>query len=161
MIGFRTRRHKGQVADSWTTHPWVDDELLAAMNHPKQVSILEVRETLMEEPTGMLQQRLQNQQWILYDETKRDRCLVEIALALGRWHRQRAGVQFTLLPDAFGPAIRPLLRDPVLRCIYRVVGESDTEPKPGSNRGGHLPAARELSQAAANDCESRNAIPAG
>jgi hypothetical protein len=126
MIGFRTRRE--QISGNmWKTHPWVDDELLVAANHSKSIPVLEVRESLVEEPAGMLQQKLQGMQRINCDEQRRDYCLVEIAQALGRWHRQRSSVQFTLLPEEFAPAIRPLLRNPDLRCVYRILNEKDTD----------------------------------
>jgi hypothetical protein len=45
---------------------------------------------------------LANRARITYDEAQRDRCLVEIALAIGRWHRQAAAsgrFLLELLPD--------------------------------------------------------------
>jgi hypothetical protein len=128
LIGFRTRRE--QVAGNWKTHPWVDDELLTAANLQKQIPLVEVRETEVEEPSGMLGQKLQGMQRIIYDEQRRDRCLVEIAQAIGRWHRQRSGVQFLLMPEDFSREMAPLLRNRDLRCIYRVLGKNDTDEGP-------------------------------
>ncbi len=59
-----------------------------------------------------------------------DRCLVEIAQAIGRWHRLRSSVQFLLIPEELSREIGPLLRNHDLRCIYRVLGKNDTEEGP-------------------------------
>jgi hypothetical protein len=133
LIGFRTRRDPSGVAGVWTTHEWVDDELLAAANHPKGIPFVEVRETLVKEPGGILQQKLHGRQYINYDEKTPERCLVDIAQALGRWHRQRSTVQFIMMPDEFCTAVSPVLKDRDLRCVYRVLGEADTEPGPEKN----------------------------
>jgi hypothetical protein len=58
-------------------------------------------------------------QYIPYDATKRDECLVQIAKALGRW-RQDLPVKFQLLPEAVTRAIRPHVGKAGFRCNYRV-----------------------------------------
>jgi hypothetical protein len=106
----------------------VDDELLTAANLQKP--LVEVRETEVEEPSGMLEKKLQGKQRIIYDGQHRDRCLVEIALAIGKLHRLLSSVQFVLMPEDFAGEIAPLLRDPDLRCIYRVLGKNDFDAGP-------------------------------
>lgn len=125
LIGFTTRRDS-IGGGTWTTHQWVRDELLTAAHAQPPILFVEVRETQVDDQGGMLGSRAR----ITYDEAQRDRCLVDIATAIGRWHRQATaskGFLLELLPDDFSKEIRPLLQDPDLRCIYRVLEENEMD----------------------------------
>jgi hypothetical protein len=129
LIGFTTRRDPAAATGTWTTHQWVRDELLTAAGAQPPIPFVEVRETQVEVQGGMLA----NQARITYDEAQRDRCLVEIAAAIGRWHRQAAASSsflLELLPDDFSKEIHPLLQDPDLRCVYRVLKEREVDAEP-------------------------------
>lgn len=126
LIGFATRRDSIGSGGTWTTHQWVRDELLTAANAQPPIPFVEVRETQVDGQGGMLANRAR----ITYDEAQRDRCLVDIATVIGRWHRQAAAsgsFLLELLPDDFSKEIRPLLQDPDLRCLYRVLEEDEMD----------------------------------
>jgi hypothetical protein len=117
LIGFTTRRE--QLADErWTTHRWVTDEISHALALGRPV--VEVRENGVDEQGGIAGDR----QRIPYTESQRDRCLVELVKAIGGWHRERS-VQLKLLPEDFTQAAFPLLRNPRLRCSYRLLVDGD------------------------------------
>jgi hypothetical protein len=129
LIGFTTRRDPTGSAGTWTTHQWVRDELLTAANAQPQIPFVEVRETQVALDEGMLANRAR----ITYDEAHRDRCLVEIATVIGRWYQQAAasaGFLLEFLPEDFSREILPLLRDPDLRCLYRILREQDIDAGP-------------------------------
>lgn len=113
LIAFATRRDKiGQ--NRWTTHRWITDELSQAivLNLP----VAEVRETGVDEQGGIAGDR----QRITYNESERDKCLVEIVKTLGNWHSSNT-IELKLMPDECIQAVRPLLKNPKLRCIYQIL----------------------------------------
>lgn len=112
FIGFATKRK--QNGASWSTHRWVTDELAIALS--RDIPVLEVRERDVDEQGGIAGDR----QRIEYDESQRDRCLVELAKALGHWHRNRR-VQLQLLPQDIALKIMPLSRNGGLRCTYQIL----------------------------------------
>lgn len=130
LIGFTTRREQIGTSDAWTTHQWVRDELLTAANAARPIPFVEVRETQVQEPGGMLAGRAR----INYNEANRALCLVEIAEAIGRWHQQPASFDIELMPEDFTREVRPLLLRPgALRCVYHVI------PPKGVDEGPELP----------------------
>jgi hypothetical protein len=128
MIGFRTRRGDPDSTGSYRTHPWVDDELLTVASFKKHIPFIEVRETQVELPAGMLLQKLQGKQHIVYEEQRRDQCLVEIALALGKWQREPQWLEIGLLVQHLSD-LKELLHHPDLRCVYRVLKPNTPEEK--------------------------------
>lgn len=113
LIAFTTRRDQLQNG-SWTTHKWVQQELAAAIAKGKLVA--EVREKDIDPQVGVDGDR----QRIAYEETSRDKCLVEIVKIIGRWH-QTVFVDLQLLPKEFIEAVRPLLKNSRLKCQYRLM----------------------------------------
>jgi hypothetical protein len=123
LVAFVTRRDEIS-SGRWTTHRWVTDELAHALALGRPV--VEVREAGVDDQGGIGGDR----QRIVYDESQRDRCLVELVKTLGRWHQAR-DVQLKLLPETFAQAVFPLLRNPRLRCTYRLlVDGEETEDFP-------------------------------
>jgi hypothetical protein len=112
FIGFATRRQ--QNGAGWTTHRWVTDELAIALS--RDMPVLEVRERDVDEQGGIAGDR----QRIEYDESQRDRCLVELVKTLGHWHRNRR-VQLQLLPQDIALKITPLSGKTGLRCTYQIL----------------------------------------
>ena len=104
----------------WTTHRWVTDEISHAIAY--KLPVVEVREHGVDEQGGIAGDR----QRILYDESERDKCLVEIIKTLGKWH-QSSTVKLKLLPDEFVQDIRPFLRNPNLRCVYKTLDMNGTQ----------------------------------
>jgi hypothetical protein len=117
LIGFTTRRDKIGDGERYTTSVWVRDELVTAANLNPPIPFMEVRESKVDPQAGMLGGRAR----INYGEESRDRCLVELAQAINRWHHLAAAFELELMPEDFSKQIRPLLRDPSLRCLYRVL----------------------------------------
>jgi hypothetical protein len=112
MVGFLTRREK--AGDCWSTHRWVIEELASAFG---RMPVVEVRETGVDPQSGMLA----GLQRISYCEEQRDRCLVDIAQAVGRMKNKIEQRVFRLEPTEFVSLFRSLLKKPGLRCSYRVM----------------------------------------
>jgi hypothetical protein len=122
LMAFVTRRD--QISENrWTTHRWVTDELSHAIAF--QLPVAEVRESGVDEQGGIAGDR----QRILYKESERDKCLVEIVKTLGRWHASDT-IELKLMPDECIQAVRPLLRNPGLRCMYQVLERNGTMGDP-------------------------------
>jgi hypothetical protein len=121
LIAFTTRRTT-QEDVIWQTHRWVVEELAAAAVLEKKT--VEVREKGVEQQGGFTQAN----QRIEFDETARDKCLVDIVKALGVWHSTDF-VQVQLLPEGVAnDDLRPLL-DQGLTCHYVTrVGSYDDQP---------------------------------
>jgi hypothetical protein len=111
LIGFTTRR-ADQNGIHGGTHRWVTDELATAVG---QIPILEVRED------GITQGGIVGgRQYIPYVEAHRDKCLVEIAAALGIW-KSTLPVRVKLIPDELVEEIWPNVRKPGFTCTYTVL----------------------------------------
>jgi hypothetical protein len=128
LIGFTTRREPIGNTGEWTTHQWVKDELATAVSAQPPIPFVEVRETQVDRQGGILGGRAR----ITFDEQHRDRCLVELAQAIGSWHRLPIACQIELMPEDFAREVRPLLRrgPGALRCSYHVLAENGTEEGP-------------------------------
>jgi hypothetical protein len=113
LLAFVTRRQKIDET-RWTTHRWVTDEISQALAF--KIPVAEVRELGVDEQGGIAGDR----QRITYNETEREKCLVEIVKTIGKWHANNT-VKLQLLPDECVQAIRPLLRSRSLRCTYQIL----------------------------------------
>jgi hypothetical protein len=112
LLAFTTRRKK--TADGkYTTHQWVTDEIVTAMN--AHIPFVEVRETSVDRQPGMPGGR----QYIPYDAAARDVCLIEIAKAIGKF-RQQLPLSLQLVPEAVTRAIRPYIGKPGFHCSYKI-----------------------------------------
>lgn len=118
LLAFLTKRQKIDETH-WTTHRWVTDEISQAIAH--DVLVAEIREVGVDEQGGIIGDR----QRITYNESERDKCIVDIVKTIGKWHSSNT-VKLKLLPDECVQLIRPLLRNPGLRCTYKIL-DSDGE----------------------------------
>ena len=121
LIAFTTRRDQLKNG-TWTTHKWVQQELSVAIAKPMLVA--EVREKDVDPQVGVDGDR----QRITYEEANRDKCLVEIVKTIGRWH-ESVFVDLQLLPKEFIEAVRPLLKNPRIKCQYKLM-EKNRETGP-------------------------------
>ena len=112
LIGFATRRER--VGERWSTHRWVVEELAAAYN---QIPVVEVREEGIDAQPGMLG----GSQSIVYNEDRRDVCIVSIAQAICRIREKSSHTIFKLEPSEFSTQFRALLNKTGLQCSYRVM----------------------------------------
>lgn len=119
LMAFVTRRDKKDET-RWTTHRWVTDEISSALTY--KLLVAEIRELGVDEQGGIAGDR----QRIAYNENERDKCIVEIVKILGKWHSGDT-IDLQLLPDEFVQNIRPLLRNPSLRCTYKIL-DSNGDP---------------------------------
>lgn len=115
IIGFTTRRDPGPNG-LWTTHRWVTDELAYPGD---RIPVLEVREEGVDPQAGSRS----DLQCILYQEAKRDECLVKVARAVARWRDQLNSVLVQLKPQEFVDRLGPLVHDPRTRCTLAVMDE--------------------------------------
>jgi hypothetical protein len=118
LIAFFTRRDSiGE--NRWSTHPWVRDELMCALENNKQV--LEIYEEGVVRDAGMAGK---DRQYLEYRESDRVGCVVGVVKVLGRWHR-RGVRRFQLVPDSL---LRPHLSKQYFRCRYRVMEGNNESP---------------------------------
>ncbi len=118
LMAFVTRRDK--IDDNrWTTHRWVTDELSHALAF--KLPVVEIRESGVDDQGGIAGDR----QRVIYNENERDKCLVEIVKTLGNWHSNET-MELQLLPEECAQAVRPLLRNPGLRCTYQILEKNGT-----------------------------------
>jgi hypothetical protein len=123
LIAFATRRERIRTG-SYTTHRWVTDELACAVALARPV--IEVRETEVDGQGGIAGDR----QRITYDANARDKCLVELTRAIGRWC-QGLSVSLQLRPQAAVDKIRALRNEPGFRCMYTLrQGGQSSGPQP-------------------------------
>lgn len=115
-IGFTTRRDPGP-GGTWTTHRWVTDELSYAAG--LHIPVLEVREEGVDSQAGAIGEL----QYVMYEEAKRDECLVRVARAVARWRDQLKSVLVQLKPQEFVDRLGPLVHDPRTRCTLAVMDE--------------------------------------
>lgn len=113
LIAFATRRQK-TGENQWNTHRWVTDEISSALAY--NLPVAEIREQGVDEQGGIAGDR----QRVIYNEDERDKCLVEIVKILGKWHSSDT-IKLQLLPDECVQDIRPLLRNPGIRCTYKIL----------------------------------------
>lgn len=119
LIGFATRRDQRGPRD-WSTHRWVTDEIAQA--NAFEIPVVEVRELDVDPQRGIVVAM----QVIAYNEIERDKCLVDIARAIGEFHR--AGVvKLQLLPEECAQEIAPLLDSPHFRSFYKVYVDGDDD----------------------------------
>lgn len=112
IIAFLTRRTDPQGVLTSSTHWWVLQEL--AIADDRKLLVLPVREDGLEPQQGIAA----GYQWIDYKPAEREKCLVEIVKALGRWH-SAAAVRLQLLPQDCALQLRPLLKKPDFRVRYQ------------------------------------------
>ena len=96
LIGFTTRREPDRQNPS-ATHPWVVQELTAAMSQVPPIPCVEVREEGVV-PGGMI--AASGNQRIDYREADRAACLLNIALALERFRKQTGVTTVRLGPQS-------------------------------------------------------------
>lgn len=116
MIGFLTRREpagKNSAGnDRWTTHIWVVQELGVAYS---QMPTIEVREQGIDAQLGMgaPYQRIE------FDDKSRDKCLVELAMAIAEIREEKSVRRFRFGPREVAEQIRSSIA-PGMACKYRV-----------------------------------------
>jgi hypothetical protein len=101
LIGFATRRDRLKNG-KYTTHRWVTDEIKTA--NEWNIPFMEVRETDVDPQGGSVGGR----QHIVCDPNKKEKCVVEIAMARSKW-RLGSVVKLQLLPEKVIRCIRPYL----------------------------------------------------
>jgi hypothetical protein len=122
VLAFTTRRKK-LGNGKYSTHQWVTDEIVAAIAAKRP--FVEVRENCVDRQPGMPGGR----QYITYEANARDKCLVEIAKALGQW-KQQLPVRLQLLPEGVTNAIRPSIGRAGFRCSYKIYQNGiESQPK--------------------------------
>jgi hypothetical protein len=120
MIGFTTRREPVPgKADQFTTHPWVVQELTAALSQIPPVAFVEVREEGVVSPGGMIE--AYNAQRIEYRESERADCLVQIAEAVGKFRSEISVTTVRLGPETAIDHISEHLDDGSFICRFRML----------------------------------------
>jgi hypothetical protein len=126
MIGFTTRRDPDPANPGhFTTHPWVLQELTAALSQTPPLPWVEVREEGVVSPGGMIAGM--NTQRIDYREAERADCLLNIALALERFANAARVTTVRLGPEPVVEQIQPFLGDPTFLCRCQVLRRGEIE----------------------------------
>jgi hypothetical protein len=110
VMAFVTRRDQEKPGS--TTHRWVEHELASALG--QGIRILDVREVGLDDKGGMTGDRHR----IAYDPAQLVTCIVEIAKALGEWHKRQS--KFLPTRDTLYEEMAPSLGQRGFRCQYRV-----------------------------------------
>jgi hypothetical protein len=127
MIGFRTRRD-AQGTNEFTSHTWVEHELLTAHAQDPRIPWVEVRQEGVIEPGGIL--TAADAQRIDYRESDRALCLVKIAETLKRFRELTRVTQVRLGPAAAVEQISSLLDHPTFACTCQVLrGAAQSAPQ--------------------------------
>jgi hypothetical protein len=126
VLGFTTKREDAN-GNQDGTHRWVIEELLIADGLGKpSIEIIELGLTQMGSRVG--------RQHIVYDPNNRERVLIELVKALGRW-RNNLPILVRLVPDEIIKEIRPNLGMATLQCTYKVYRDgNESEPREGKLR---------------------------
>ena len=126
LIGFTTRRDPDPAnPGQFTTHPWVLQELTAALSQRPPIPWVEVREHGVVSPGGMI--AALNAQRIDYREAERADCLLGIALALERFANAASVTTVRLAPKAIVEQIQPFLDDPTCFCRCQVLRRGEVQ----------------------------------
>ena len=130
VLGFTTRRDDAGVDPAgqprFTTHPWVVQELTAAISQNPPIPSVEVREEGVIAPGGIIDG--QNAQRIDYREEDRADCLVNLCLALERLRQQVSATTVRLGPASVSDEISDLLDTPGFLCQCHVLRGDVTLP---------------------------------
>ena len=116
LIGFATLRQDGETQGNTAsmTHLWVVQELAIALG--QGIKLLEVREGGLDGQRGILADRHR----IFYDPAKPVACFVELARALGEWHRGPK-TEFLLIRDnLYRDLVAFIDREDDFKCQYRI-----------------------------------------
>lgn len=132
MLGFTTRRdpagndQNGQP--QFSTHPWVIQELAAAMAQNPPLPFVEIREDGVIPTAGMI--GALNAQHIPYRETERAECLLAIAEAVALFRGRTSVTTVRVGPREIAAQIKPLVADPSFSCRWRTLrGSAESAPQ--------------------------------
>jgi hypothetical protein len=130
MIGFRTRREaRGQ--NEFSSHAWVEQELLTAHAQEPRIPWVEVRQDGVIAPGGILEAA--DAQRIDYREADRALCLVKLAEALKRFRELSRVTQVRLGPSTEVELIISLLDHPTFSATCQVLrGAVQSPPQPAA-----------------------------
>ena len=113
LIGFATRRQEpGVPAGSNETHLWVVQELAVALG--QGIRLLEVREDGLGGQKGILADRHR----ITYNPDKPMACLVDLAGALGEWHRTPKSEFLLIRDNLYRDLVAFIDREDDFKCQY-------------------------------------------
>jgi hypothetical protein len=123
LLAFTTRRdpagNDAAGQPKFSTHPWVIQELTAALAQNPPLPFVEIREDGVMDLGGMVSAL--NAQHILYRETERAECMLAVAEAVAKFRNQTAVTTVRLGPKEIVEQIRPLLDDPTFSCRCRML----------------------------------------
>jgi hypothetical protein len=126
MLGFTTRRDPDPAnPGQFTTHPWVIQELTAALSQTVPIPWVEVREEGVVSPGGMI--AAMNAQRIDYREAERADCLLNVALALERFANAASVTTVRLGPESTARQIQPFLGDATFLCRCQILRRGEIE----------------------------------
>jgi hypothetical protein len=117
VLAFLTRREI-MGSGKFTTHQWVRDELITAINN--QVPVVEIRENKVDTQGGIVGDR----QRIDFDEENKAKLLVDLAKVLSAWRRKLKPRRLFLLPKEIVQDARPHISAGTLKCSYQFMNGS-------------------------------------
>src|SRR5207249_3197882 len=94
----------------FTTHPWVVQELTAAISQNPPIPFVEVREEGVIDPGGIISAH--NAQRITYREADRSDCLLNLCLALKRFRQLVSVTTVRLGPSSIAEEISDFVDSP-------------------------------------------------
>jgi hypothetical protein len=117
LLAFMTKRD-----GSNQSHPWVRDELIAAISN--NVAAVEIREIGVEVGEGIPG----NRQRINYNPQEKEKLVLELVKVLSNWKRRFSSKRMVLLPQDLVASLRPVMNNAALRCTYQFMdGSKETQ----------------------------------
>ncbi len=117
VLAFLTQRD-AMTNGKFTTHQWVRDELITAINH--KVPAVEIREINIDAQGGIVGDR-QRIEFALDDKAK---LLVELAKMLSAWRRNLKARRLFLMPRDIVQDARAYINKEDLKCTYQFMNGS-------------------------------------
>lgn len=122
LLAFFTPREE-KANGKFTTHDWVRDELLYALNTGKEA--IPIVESKVDWNDGMAG----NRQRLAFAEEGKDKLLVELTKILAKWRKSYANKRLRFLPPELNSEVRPLLSKGKVKCTYRYMIGSWESPE--------------------------------
>jgi hypothetical protein len=121
VLAFLTPRD-AMVSGKYTTHQWVRDELVTAINH--RIPAVEIRELTVDTQGGIVGDR----QRIDFDLDNKAKLLVELVKMLSRWRRNLKSRRLFLMPRDIVQDARRFINSDDLKCRYQfMTGSKESE----------------------------------
>jgi hypothetical protein len=124
MLAFLTRRDRMENGN-FTTHRWVHDELVTALNN--KIPVIEIRENKVDRQGGITGDR----EYIPFDIDNKAKLLADLSKPISIWRKKSKARYLLLLPRSIAKQVIQNSDTDNVKCTYRFSNRgkvSDPEP---------------------------------